>query len=227
MDALTSLIAANILFVGGHFAMSHPLRGPLVRTLGEKGFLGLYSLIQLGALVWIVIAFRAVGPGGWPLWNVSGDVPWAVASLLTIVAVVLLFGSLRGNPALPETSKQSIAQARASGVYAVTRHPMMWAFALWAFAHILVLPSARNGITAGSVAVLALLGAHLQDRKKQTLLGDAWKSWEAKTSYWPNFARLGGAGIGLWIAGIIGWVLFTWAHVWLAYVPAGIWRWVG
>lgn len=227
MNALASLAAANVLFVGGHFLLSHPLRAPLVRALGEKGFLGLYSLIQLGALVWIVLAFRAVGPGGWPLWNGGGTIPWVIASLLTIIAAVLLLGSLRGNPALPDTAAATVAQARATGVYAITRHPMMWAFALWAFAHILVMPSARTGITAGSVALLALVGAALQDRKKEALLGDAWKNWEAKTHYWPNITRLGSAGPALWIVGILVWILATWAHVWLAYVPAGIWRWLG
>lgn len=38
------LLIAATAFVGTHFLMSHPLRAPLVSRLGEKGFLGLYSL---------------------------------------------------------------------------------------------------------------------------------------------------------------------------------------
>ena len=36
--ALIELVAANTAFVGTHFLMSHPLRGPLVRKLGDMGF---------------------------------------------------------------------------------------------------------------------------------------------------------------------------------------------
>lgn len=227
MEPLASLVAANLALVGGHFALSHPLRAPLVRALGEKGFLLLYTLVSLGALVWVVLAFRAVGPGHMPLWNGGNDVAWTIASLLTIVALVLFLGALKGNPAAPNTSAASVSGAQASGVYAVTRHPMMWGFAIWGVAHIVVMPSPRTLVTAGAVIVLALLGAHLQDRKKEALLGTAWQDWERRTSYWPRLGRLGSAGAMLWIAGVLVWLGLTWAHVWLAWVPAGIWRWVG
>lgn len=227
MDPLTSLIAANVAFVGGHFVLSHPLRGPLVGTLGEKGFLGLYSLFSLATFAWIVLAFQALGPGGPVLWDGQGTAPWIIASLLTVLATALLLGSLRGNPALPQTGADAIAQARATGVFAVTRHPMMWAIGIWAVAHVLVMPNPRTLVTAGSMGVLALVGAALQDGKKRKLLGEAWTRWEAQTSYWPRLGALGGIGIGLWIAAIVAWLLFTWLHIVLAYVPAGLWRWIG
>jgi uncharacterized membrane protein len=227
MEPFTSLVAANVAFVGSHFAMSHPLRAPLVRALGEKGFLGIYSLVSLATFGWIILAFRSVGAGKWPLWDGESAPLWIIASLLTILATALLLASLKGNPALPGTSPHTLAQARADGVYAVTRHPMMWAFALWALAHILVMPSARTGVTAGAIGFLALVGAHLQDRKKEALLGDVWKSWEAQTSYWPRLGKLGSISIGVWLAAIAGWLALTWAHIPLAFVPAGVWRWVG
>ena len=36
-----NVVAAALAFVGTHFILSHPLRRPLVRAVGEKGFLGL------------------------------------------------------------------------------------------------------------------------------------------------------------------------------------------
>jgi uncharacterized membrane protein len=140
---------------------------------------------------------------------------------------VLFIGSLSGNPALPDTSADKVAAARAQGVFCVTRHPMMWGFALWALAHILLGWSERTLILAGSLLVLALVGAHLQDRKKEALLGDAWSHWEAQTSYWPRWQRLGAAGPLIWIAAIVVWLGATWAHLWLAGIPAGVWKWVG
>jgi len=208
MDDLTRLIVANVLLVSSHFAMSHPLRAGMIRTLGQKGFMGVYSLVSLGLFAWIVMAFRAIGPSA----EAAGDAAWILASVLTVVATALLIGSFKGNPALPETPADAVAKAEATGAFAVTRHPMMWAIGLWAIAHMAAWPSARTLVTAGAMGVLALVGAHLQDRKKEALLGDAWKGWEAKTSYWPRLSQLGKLGAGPWIGGVAAWLAFTWAH---------------
>ena len=48
---LLNLIIASAAFVGTHFLMSHPLRAPMVKALGEKGFAGVYSLVSLAAIV--------------------------------------------------------------------------------------------------------------------------------------------------------------------------------
>ena len=226
--ALVNLIAASVAFVGTHFALSHPLRAPLVGVLGEKGFAGVYSLVGLATFGWMVWAFVAMPRRGMPLWDGSGEVVWAVASLLSLIALALFLGSLRSNPALPDPrAGEGLADKQPAHVFRVTRHPMMWGFALWALAHILVAPTDRTLVLAGSIGFLALVGAHLQDRKKETLMGDGWRAWESKTSYWPRFGALPGIGIGLWAATVALWLTLTWAHIWLAYVPAGIWRWVG
>jgi len=225
-QALVSLDSACIAFVGSHFALSHPLRAKLIRMVGEKGFLGLYSLVSLASFGWMISAFRAVGPGAETWWDGSAAIAWAAASVLTLMALVLLLGSLKGNPALPETGAAAISAAQAAGVFAVTRHPMMWGFALWAAAHILVMPNPRTITLAGSLALLALLGSHLQDRKKSALLGEAWTGWQARTSYWPRLGKLAITGWGLWLGAIAAWLLITWAHIWLANEPAGLWRWV-
>ena len=226
--ALVSLIAASIAFVGTHFALSHPLRAPLVGVVGEKGFAGVYSLVGLATFGWMVWAFMAMPRRGMPLWDGNGEVVWAVVSVLTVIALALFLGSLRGNPALPAPGAgEGLADKQPTAVFRVTRHPMMWGFALWALAHILVAPTGRTLVLAGAIAFLALVGAHLQDRKKQALMGAGWRAWEGKTSYWPRLGALPGIGIGLWAVAIGLWLALTWAHIVLAYVPAGIWRWVG
>ena len=227
MDAeLTSLVAAAVTFIGTHFALSHPLRAPLVRAVGERGFQAVYSLVALASFVWMALAFRAIGPGGALAWNGSGNLPWAAASLLTLLAAVLLLGAFAGNPALPDPRAAALAAKGPHGVFHVTRHPMMWSFALWAVAHILVRPDARNLVLAGAVGFLALVGAHMQDRKKEVLMGAAWQAWEAQTSYWPRLGGVARIGAVTWILGLALWLAATFAHIALAYVPAGIWRWV-
>ena len=225
MAPIVSLALANGAFVASHFALSHPLRRAIVTRTGERGFLGVYSLVSLALFAWIVLAFRQSAAG--PLaWNGTGDIIWILSSLLTIIATALLIGSFKGNPALPDTGAEAVAHARAEGAFAVTRHPMMWSFALWALAHMLAWPSPRTLITAGSMGVLALVGARLQDRKKIRLLGDAWRRWEGQTSYWPRIGKLARIPLTVWLMAIALWLAFTGLHLWLAGIPAGAWRWL-
>jgi uncharacterized membrane protein len=140
--------------------------------------------------------------------------------------LLLFLGSLRGNPALPAPGAEKLALQDPRGVFAVTRHPMMWGFALWALAHLSIDWSWRTTIVATAILVLALVGAHLQDRKKETLMGDAWAAWESKTSYWPRLSSLPRAGAMLWLVTVVLWLAVTWAHIRAAGVPAGVWRWV-
>jgi uncharacterized membrane protein len=228
MDDLTLLASAGA-FVGSHLLLSHPLRRPLIEAIGESGFLIAYSLVAavtLGITAWVYgkVPARAA------LWPVD-DVLWAAVTLVMLVASVLLVGSLVKNPALPGAAA-SAATAKAQGVYAITRHPMMWAFALWGGCHIAVYPVAKNIIVAAAIIVLALVGAALQDRKKAGLDPVGWPAWEARTSYWPFAAIVQGrAHVGKFGAhalggGVVVWLGATWAHIPLAGWAAGIWRWL-
>ena len=225
--ALVSLLAASVAFVGSHFALSHPLRAPLVGALGENGFRILYSLVALATFIWAATAFRSVGAGGTPLWDGMSDVIWIVVTIIMLVASVLLAGSFVRNPALPDARASRNAALPVHGVFHVTRHPMMWSFALWAAAHVLVSPTPRQWIMAGAIGFLALAGAHMQDRKKRALMGDAWDDWQSRTSYWPRIGKLVQAGAIAWIGGLLIWLGATYGHIHANGMPAGIWRWVG
>jgi len=221
--ALAQLLAASLAFVGTHFALSHPLRAPIVRHVGEPAFLGIYSLVAFATLGWMIVAFRAAPAADLPG---SGDIGWALASVLTVPALVLFLGSLVKNPALPNPRAPATIDRAPTGVFAVTRHPMMWGFALWGVAHIVLWFDVRTQIVAGAVTFLALVGAHVQDRKKRALLRDAWAGWQARTSYWPHWGKLFSAGWLLWIGALVLWLVLTFAHMPGAGVPAGIWRWL-
>lgn len=221
---LLTLLLANLAFVASHFAMSHPLRPPMVRILGPSGFLGVYSLISLALIVWVASAFKAAPAadlGG------SGDAGWVFATALTLLAMVLLAGSFAGNPALPDPTGKTKVPTEPKGVFRVTRHPMMWGIGLWAIAHVALWWSTRTLITAGSMGVLALGGAYLQDAKKRALMGDAWAGWEAQTSYWPRLGQMVRIGWLWWAAGGALWLAATFAHIHAGGIPAGIWVWVG
>lgn len=227
---MEQVLAAAAAFVGTHFLLSHPLRRPIVARIGEGPFLGLYSLVAAGTLAWLALAYRAapVGPLLWPV----GDGLWALATAVMLVASVLLVGSLVGNPALPDPGGKTRPVPEPRGVYAVTRHPMMWAFALWGVSHILILPERSNIVLALAIILLALAGAALQDRKKAKLQAEFWPEWRRRTSYLPfaaivrGRARFDGFRAHDLAGGALLWLGATWAHLPLAGWAAGVWRWI-
>lgn len=229
---LPLLIVATSLFVGGHELLSHPLRAPIVRAVGEKGFLAIYALVALGSLIWAGEIWKAMPPDR--LWDAPG---WAyyVALPAMLVASILFVGSMTApNPALmgggiPEKSTREADGVR--GVQRLTRHPMMWAFALWAIVHMGLSADSRTLVLAGGILVLALFGASMQDRKKMAIPGYA--AHVAKTSFVPFAAQLGGrAGLTtLWpgsvafLGGLGLWVMLLWGHPLVMGVSAlQLWR---
>lgn len=222
-DALVQLVAANIAFVGTHFAMSHPLRAPMVKTVGNIGFQVIYTLVSIATLVWVYLAYKAA-----PVADLAGtgEIGWIITSFLALIAMVLFAGSIVGNPAMPAPNAGELARSEPRGMFRVTRHPMMWGFGIWAVSHVILWASWRSVITAIAMGFLALVGAYLQDRKKEALMGDAWAEWESKTSYWPRWGSMLSAGLKYWLIGAALWLALSWAHIPLGGMPAGIWRWL-
>jgi uncharacterized membrane protein len=221
---IIALAAANAAFVGTHFAMSHPLRGPMVKALGAGGFQIAYVLVSFATLGWVYLAFLDAPAADLPG---SGEIGWIAATLITLPAMILLAGSLIGNPALPTPQAEAQARAAPRGVFLVTRHPMMWGIGLWALSHIVLFWSTRTMVTAFAMGVLALVGARLQDAKKEALMGDAWAAWESRTSYWPQVSQFARVGAVPLVLGTVLWLAFSWLHLWRAGIPAGVFRWIG
>lgn len=233
MEPMTLLIVTGALFVGTHFILSHPLRAPLADRMGERPFQIVYAVVAIATFIMFVQAWRGMPPEP-PLFAV-GNALWMVASAIVLLASILFMGSLVGNPALPAPGAAAAARAAPQGVYAITRHPMMWGFALWAFAHALVVPTPGQIALSAIIAFLALVGSAGQDVKKARLMGDAWRHWAARTSFVPFARQLRGAtpwGAAIprphaLFGGIVLWLAATWAHGALGYMVAGIWRWMG
>jgi uncharacterized membrane protein len=217
------LFLSSIAFVGLHFLMSHPLRATLVRSMGERAFQGLYSVISLLTFGSMIYFYRIIGREP-PLWN-AGEAGWIVATLLMWLGAILFVGSFLGNPALPGARLQRGLQP--TGVFAITRHPMMWGFAIWAAVHLTVVAMPKALVFDGAILLLALGGSVGQDSKKAKLLGERWHEWAARTAFIPftrGFANPGAVAV---IGGTLLFFVATWAHGALGGMPAGFWRWIG
>lgn len=218
MTWMACLAIASVAFVGTHFLLSHPLRRPLVDRIGEGPFRGLYSLVAIvifGLMIW---TYGNVGDHA-PLWD-AGEIGWLVATVLMWIGSILFVGSFAGNPALPGARGPS---GPPRGVFAITRHPMMWGFAIWAIVHVIVIGTPKALIFDGTIIFLALVGSAMQDRKKRALMGESWHEWTAQTGFWPFTRGLPSPGSFALIGGTVLFLIATWAHP----MPAGLWRWIG
>ena len=223
MTGIGMLTLASAAFVGTHFLMSHPLRRPMVSALGEKGFAGVYTLVSLLTFGWMIWAYpEASAEAPQPLWD-AGRWGFIVATALMWLGSVLFMGSLRRNPAFPRPGKVIERIDEPNGVYAITRHPMMWGFTLWALVHAIVNPTVASLILSTAIALLALIGAALQDEKKEKALGDLWRDWRSKTSFVPYGRGLKSADGFALVTGTLLWLVASWAHQALGYRPAGVW----
>ena len=212
------LLLSAVAFVGTHFLMSHPLRDPLVRRMGEGPFRGIYVIVSFVTLGATIYFYRAIGREP-PLW-VPGDAVWLAASLLMWFAAILLVGSFIRNPAFPGAPGP---KGGPTGVFTITRHPMMWSFAIWAIVHLAVVGMPKSLVLDGAILILALGGAAGQDRKKAQQFGEAWHEWTAQTAFVPFSRGVGYPGTVALIGGTVLFFLATKLHP----LPAGFWRWIG
>jgi uncharacterized membrane protein len=220
LTALASLALATLAFVGTHLALSHPYRIRVVQNVGDEGFLLIYSGVAIVTLGWMILAYLTVD-NSLPLW-IAPHWAWPVGAGAMLVATILLVGSFVRNPAFPQPgAKRRAAPSRqATGVFAVTRHPMNWAFILWALVHLSLWGSPRNVIVAVGILVLAVLGSLGQDHKKLNVVGEPWRAWMGRTSFVPFAALLSGrakwSGLAsAWpalLAGLAIWLAVTWFH---------------
>lgn len=213
------LVAAAVAFVATHIGLAWPrLRRPLVGTLGDRRFMLAYSVLAIGTLVWMVQAYKAAAV--LPLWT-APLWAWHVAPIFMFAAAILFLGAM--SPA-----NRALLGARGgvvSGVLRITRHPMMWAFAIWAAVHAWLGGDQATLILCAAIAILALGGAAAQDAKKDALAGPEWTAYRRETSFLP-FGR-GFAGPG-WRATTLGAIVFavaTWAHPHIGAPPVPPWVW--
>ncbi len=215
MDNGAQLYFATAAFLATHFIPSTPLRGVLVKALGQKAYTGLYTLISFAMIGWMVWAYNRAPLE--PLWI---GLRWLPAVVMPFAFVLLACGVLARNPTIVGAEKLLKFAEPARGIIRVTRHPVMWSFILWSLAHLLARGELGACVFFGSFLVLAALGAQLMDERKARTLGEDWQRFAAVTSYFPFLAIL--QGRNKFSAAEIGWrnpaiglalyALFFWFH---------------
>lgn len=228
IGTLGDLGAALALFVGGHFVLSSlPVRRAVIRRLGDNGFRGAYTVLMLVALGWVILAYRAAP--ALVVYTPPFELRWATIAIMPI-ACILLIAAVTGRNVTMVGGEAQLAPGETyapEGIFTITRHPMLWAFALWGLAHLLVRGDLASILLFGGMTVLALGGmAHIDHRRAATL-GPDWGPVALNTSALPFLAAIEGrtridwAGIGLarLAGGLALYAVMVVAHPWLGGMP--------
>jgi len=158
--SLDTLIAATAVFVFGHFLLSsRPLRAPLVRTLGQNGFLPLYSIAVAAAFLWMLAAYREAPPI--EVWVPDPVLNWVPILVMPVAIFLVLAGITTTNPTMVGGEQRIAADGparRAPGIISVTRHPFLWGTTLWAASHLAANGTAAEMIVMCGILVLSLGG---------------------------------------------------------------------
>jgi uncharacterized membrane protein len=221
------LFAACLFFLGIHVVISgSPLRGVIAGRLGERAYLGLFSLLSIAGLVWLIRAY-ARADRVW-LWGAPPALRWAAPGLVLIAFVFVVIGLTTPSPTVVGSEAQLDVAEPARGILRITRHPFLWGVALWAATHLALNGDVASLALFGTLLVLALIGPLLIDAKRRRVFGAKWERFAAVTSSVPFAAIVAGRNtlrveeIGAWriIAAIATWAAMLVAHPWLFGVPA-------
>jgi uncharacterized membrane protein len=184
------VLALAFLFLTHYGISSTGARDRMVARLGELPYRGVYSLISVVALVLPVLAYRnASYVGLWP------PLTWLhiVTHLCMLLACLLLVGGLStANPTAMDQIKALDRPEPARGVLRITRHPVMWAVALWGIGHVVARGDLASLLFFGGLAAFALVGARLLDQKHERRAGEAFRRFKQMSSVVPFGAILAG-----------------------------------
>jgi uncharacterized membrane protein len=226
---LPHLITAIGIFLAAHIILAeNPVRGVLVRILGERPFAWGYGAIAVLQLIWVGQAIEAA-----PVVRYWEPPAWMAAIPVLVMPLALLLlvcGFTQNNPTATLASGQ-LARREVTGILAVTRNPVMWGLGLWALAHLAVVAEAAEALRYAAFAALALLFLPRIEAKQRAKWGEAaWSDFTARSSNIPFVALARGRARLRWRE--IGWAriaataaLYAALLLWLHPKIAGVAAW--
>lgn len=180
---------AFVAFMASHVVPARPgVRRRLVAALGERLYLILYAATSLGILGWLIVA---AGRAPFvPLWDFALWQIWVPNIAMPLACLLAAFGVGAPNPLSFGGRNGAAFDPEAPGIAGVTRHPLLWALALWSGAHIVPNGDLAHTLLFGAFMLFAVIGMAAIDRRLRQRLGDAeWVRLAHRTSMVP-FAAL-------------------------------------
>lgn len=185
---MIQFILAFALFLALHSVPAIPaIRQGLVARLGRRLYLALYSIASIASLGWVFQSALALDylelwpPAAWQAW---------LSLVLVPIAMVLLIAGLASSNPLSITFRRG--SDRPGAIIAITRHPVLWGFVLWAASHVLANGDVRSLMLFGALGLFAVFGMVMTDRRNRRRLGPDWTRLSETSSVLPLAAMLAG-----------------------------------
>jgi len=179
-------------FLLSHMVPARPkLRAALIARLGTRGYFAAYGVLSVAMLAWLIVAaarapFVPVLP--FALWQ-----SWAPNLLMPAALLLASYGTAAPNPLSIAGRDNRRFDPAAPGVAGLTRHPLLWAFLLWALGHALANPDLAHLLLFGGLGAFALTGMVAIDARMKRRFGrEEWARLAACTSLLPGAALLTG-----------------------------------
>jgi uncharacterized membrane protein len=218
---MTSLVLAACAFIGIHLFISGTrVRTYIVRAVGERRFLGLFSLLSVVTFVWLCVAYSdAPVIALWP--PADGLRPVA---LVVILCAAVLVGVGLTTPSPTASGGEGLLDEDdpARGILRITRHPFLWGVTLWAAMHLLLNGDVASSVLFGTMLVLGLTGPPSIDAKRRARLGAKWEHFAAVTSSVP-FAAIARGRNTLELGEIGGWRVLVGVGIYLGFLLTHAW----
>ena len=131
---MTSLALAALFFVAIHLGVSGTtLRDVLVRRLGLRAYMVVFSLASVAGMVWLVLAYR--GADYWPTWGMLDA--WKPVMLVLMLPAFLLVVIGLATPNPTAVAQEGLVDQAPRGIVRITRHPFLMGVALWSLLHLI------------------------------------------------------------------------------------------
>jgi uncharacterized membrane protein len=186
MNPTSLIVLLWLAFGASHMLLSGlKIRPRLVGVFGEKGFMGVYSLIALATFVPLVTVYFRNKHSGPMLWSIAITPPieWGVILVMGVAMIILVAGFLTPSPAAMNVSPDQRIEVR--GVHYITRHGVFMAVGLFGLVHLI-----PNGFTSdiaffGGFPIFAIAGCIHQDRRKLVTDATRYGEFHAATPLIP------------------------------------------
>ncbi|HXV29691.1 MAG TPA: NnrU family protein [Sinorhizobium sp.] len=182
---MAEFLLALFVFLLLHSVPAMPaVRERLINRLGRAAYFSLYSLVSILVLGWVFYA--ALWVDYISLWEPAAWQAWVTLVAAPVGVFLVLAGLFSVNPL-----SASVRQGKEPGaVVAITRHPVLWGFAIWALGHLVANGDLRSLILFGGFALFALGSIPMLEKRARRRLGEVWQRQAAATSILPFAAVL-------------------------------------
>jgi uncharacterized membrane protein len=182
----------EFLIAFGAFLILHsipaiaPIRQGLIDRFGRRAYFIAYSVVSLVVLGWLIHATLYLDYV--PLWDTAPWQAWTTMVAAPIGIFFVLAGLFSVNPL-----SLSIRQGLHSGsIVAVTRHPVLWGFLIWATAHLVPNGDLGGVMLFGGLALFCVAGFFVVEKRARRRLGEDWNRIAGATSIVPFSAIVDG-----------------------------------